>query len=294
MPPAPIAFWLSSDLLNSHLTAGGSQIPGLGWIHFAELHGPTLQTNGFTRLLVHNPGGVWARGWPLDTLPRGAETPTDVYNRVLAAEAEAQALGLDHRVMHCDQWELAKIGSGDSATDIACDEALTAFHHSLTLHYGVTEIIYYIGGPDSLTDPLVDGLQAVKPFTNLGADASIAYDLLGYEQLGWRSDWHKAQAKRLLAKVNSLGHKQYLEPSPYYTNNVEKAEWAKLAAGTVTQDTVHVARPETYAQAPEYGEVIRTCTPFDSVAAGVKLWPENVTRCVKDWGFINADDVQPD
>lgn len=263
----PIAYVLAGGSAHFNVRPAGN-----GMTNFAEWaieNGPKLKEQGYSRLFIHNPGGLHAKGW----MPN----PENAFD---SKQLEAAAkIGVDTRLMWVDQWSLAQ----QSDCRFANDRELKLFHDLLTVQYGITEIMYYVGAPDSLKDPYTDGLAAVKPFTDLGKEASLAFDVLGYEPHPM-TDYERERSIKLCEELTKRGHRVYLEPRP--AESYQKQFLGKVA-GTVAGAYVDKDRPAQLKIAGKLGDVIQLQDSDATEELSLNL-PKEVTPLVRAWQTVKA------
>lgn len=286
--PEPIAYQNCGGSAHFNEAAAGNVIRD--YAAFSLEAAPVLKRQGYKRLFLHNPGGQHALGWMPEALdiyrttkpdPANPTGPpiTDPHAPIIAA----QRAGVDVQLMHVNQWQLAQ----QSACPFANDRQLRLAFENFVYH-GLREIIFYVGPPDVLPDPYEDGLKALAPFTSLGKEASIAFDVLGWEQRVFRSPWHKARSVRLVERLRLDGHRVYLEPRP---DPADKT-WLGKVDGTVAAEFVDKQRPAADEAAHKLGEKIRLPDGFDTGDQNAKAWPPDVTRLTYLWRTIPAAEVK--
>lgn len=283
--PKPIAFWQTSDILNARKSPGGSVAYPAGWIAQALHIGPMLKANGYTRLMLHNPGGSYLRGWlPNLDLEKDWPLTVDDYARV-----KVQGMGIDIRYMHFDQWLTAKQVSPNV---VGNDEQLLAFHLILTEQFGIEQIYYYLGSPDVHDDVYNFGLEyALKSFIRLGPKAHYVFDALGYKDNQiWLPKYKNrlGQTLDLIARLkNEFGQTTILEPRPQIT----KGEWLGLIAGSFAVERLDTRDwPEDYRTAGRFGEIMRMSDDWNSDIR-TREWPNNITKVVRQWHVRKASEV---
>jgi hypothetical protein len=157
--------------------------------------GPNIEAAGHTRVFFHNPGGHFYLGW--------CPIPTDIHNTTVYNAAQAR--GVQTREMHVNQWLLAE----QSTCGFADRTKLKLGHMRLMQDFGITEIIYYIGGPNVLYDVERDAPACVEMFLNCGEGVS-----LGFDACAWDGADIEAGDKtcKFFESLRKRGIKVYVEP----------------------------------------------------------------------------------
>lgn len=215
-----------------------------GCIQWAMENGPKIEAAGFTRVCYHNPGGLY----------------------LLADESTG-----DKRMMHVNQWPLAK----QAAASYAVDSELAAMHAILRRQHGVSEQIYYVGSPAPLSTNQV--FDAVRPFLLEGS--SLAFDHTSQKK-------HVAPLLALIKKLRRTGWlgKIYIEAFPQ--SDVEPKDYRGKVHGVMAQHRFvygDFKRIALLDRAPEFGEVLMTSDGKPTYAEQSAQWPEFVTRMRRDW-----------
>lgn len=214
-----IAFILCGGNAKQTLACLGNRFTD--YSELAKTIGPRIQRAGIDRVWLHNPGGLYAKGY--------AQTdPNDFYGEDAQA---AWKRGIDAREMWVDQWVHAE----SCCAPFANREELALLHQLLTVDYGVREVVYYVGSPQTLRDADLTGLHYLAPFIALGPKASIGFDSLAfkpaYPQI---RPWTKGDdICRLIAKLRKAGHKVYVEPR--FTPELVATGLGKLIDGTMAK-----------------------------------------------------------
>lgn len=253
----PVAYVLVGGSARQNAFPAGVATWRDGPVLWAIENGPKLKAAGFTRVAFWNPGGIFFKGW----LPDDTSMET-LYGPTMAA---AWKRGLDPREMWADQWLLAEACKCRHANR---DELALA--HALLRYYGVKEIIYYLGSPSTLRDPLVDGKRCVEPFMWPGA--SLAFDATADQKLsGWREGDRICQ---LFDWLRALDHKVYVEARL----EPDAPELARHIDGTIALASFDASEfhAPAFKVAAKYGEVLQIVDKPFAVAAGV-------TPVKRDW-----------
>lgn len=224
-----------------------------GYAEWAAEAGPVMEAQGYKRVFLHNPGGQFLMNNPSDP-----------------------------HLMLINQWQLAKCHNFSYAND----RDLREMYRIFTRECGIKEIIIYLGTPGAITDPYYDGLAAIEPFMNLGPRISFAFDVLGYEQYVWPSEYHEQRALVFAHAVRSLGHRLYLEPRPAAT----ETQWLGLCDGTCAGTTTDLQRPTQLAVSQMFGEVQRL-SDNDTDDVDSVNWPTWITPIVRLWRTRHASTV---
>lgn len=209
--------------------AGGNGPPNefpatVRWPNYAEMAiaiGPQLRAAGIKRLFLHNPGGDHWKGWlpnPATALGANAATAPE--------RLAAIAAGVDVREMWVDQWQLAE----SSRCRFADREALKLGHRILQF-YGVEEVIYYVGSPETLRDAAKEGPACVEMYLACGEGASVAFDASCWTTSRWQPGDDVSKFYRWL---RTIGAKIYIEPR--LTKEQVAAGLGQLVDGTIAAD----------------------------------------------------------
>jgi hypothetical protein len=238
-------------------------------------------SRNWTRLFIHNPGGIHALGFFPD--------PADFYagTSTVAAQNENQ----ETRVMLPNQWQLAK----QAQCSWAVDSELNAFHDAMVGTYGVTEIIYYFGSPDMFADPYIEGLRALKPFMELGAASTVsfAFDVMGADELVTYhpgppdvGEYRRDRCRRLCDVLRHRGHKVYLEPRP----NTTVSYWQGYVDGTIAEQTWDAANPTYVTASATLGEqlLITSGEDQEGEAGAARSW-QPITPVVRSYSSMASD-----
>jgi hypothetical protein len=244
--------------------------------------GPWLEDGGrnWTRLFIHNPGGIHALGF----FP-------DPDNFTVGPYETAADLFQDVRVMLPNQWTLAKMAQCGFADDDDLDE----FHDALVATYGVTEVIYYFGSPDMFDDPFIEGLRALKPFMDLGAASTVsfAFDVMGADEMVTYhpgppdvGEYRRDRCRRLCDVLRHRGHKVYLEPRP----NTTVSYWQGYVDGTIAEQTWDAANPTYVTASASLGEQLRITSGEDQEgeAGAARSW-QPITPVVRSYSSMASD-----
>lgn len=238
------------------VTCGGTAPPGQfignhrtwadGCIAWALKYGPVIQENGFTRVSYHNPGGHF-----------NLDGRTDADGIV---------------VMHANQWQLAQ----QAGAPYAVDDELAAMHTIMRRQFGVTEQIYYLGGPADFTPKQM--LEFVRPFLLDGSSlcfdaANKVSDVKSIVDLG-----------RAIRRTGWEG-RIYLEAFPQM--GIDPKDYKNQVDGVVALNRFIYGshpRPEHLERAPLFGEVMMIPDSFAAEDAGqADTWPEFVTPILRRW-----------
>lgn len=252
-------------------------------VQLAANIGAKLRENGYKRLFFHNPGGLHIlAAFPVYD-PKSSSDP----NGIGAFWADIGRLNKtqDARTMHPNQWQLSQ----QAGLPWAKDADLKRFHQIL-MNCGVEEVIYYLGGPDVLQNPLEDGQRCVAPFLAAGepSTVSIAFDAIGHEENGYHKTPGRMEACRELCRwLKGKGHRVYLEP-----RLGKKVDfWQGSIDGTIARAIYDSQRPDDYKATLAAGEVIRI--PTDEAAeADIKNWPAEITPTIRKYATTKAVDVR--
>lgn len=236
----------------------------------AGVIGPQLQANGWTRLMLRYPGGIHTLGFFPD--------PNDFYEGPVTDAAVA--LGQDTRFFWPNMWQLAKMAK----CQFAVDSEIEAFHDSLVGTYGITEIIYYLGGPDVLDDPLIEGLRCLKPFINFTPASSVSFcwDALVHDELPVSAE-KLARCRRLCDVMRHRGHKVYAEPRPI----TGVPYWTGYLDGSFCRQVFDENNPTAFAASAPIGERMRLPTLLeDDVTA--QSWDATVTPVIRSFDTMDS------
>ena len=225
--------------------SGRSDSPGFvrnvpahgGFSGFAREIGPKVKAGGFTRLWIHNPGGLWPHFHPFDDSISVNE------NR---ANATADGYG-DTRLMWVHQWLVAKAHKLSWADPLA----LKAFHYQMRADYGVEEIVYYFGGP-YVMPPAVQK-AALADFVHLdGASFGFDHVVTNREFAACQELWKWIDKENPQARI-------YTEARPFEGISGKLTKHCDGTVATAGFDLNHPvgSKPETQERAKKIGEVIR-------------------------------------
>ena len=241
----------------AYVLCGGNSLPNVAPAtvlhddyHAAALSvGPQIEAAGHTRLFYHNPGGNYYLGWTPD--PANPANTTQIN--------AATALGVDTREMHVNQWLLAE----QSGCSFADRNKLKLGHQLLRSDYGITEVIYYVGGPNVLWDIWRDGPAALEMFMACGEGVSF-----GFDYCAWDGNPIQAgdETCKFFEYLRRRGHKVYVEPR---LNAAQVAAgYGLYVDGTVASETFDTTFSPNLSIQP--GETIRgPLAPATAVPGGV-------------------------
>jgi hypothetical protein len=250
----PIVYQLCGDKTGTDNIESDHHLAALGgFADWAAEAGPVMESQGYKRLFLHNPGGQFTMHNPDDP-----------------------------HLMLIDQWRLAKMHNFSYANDAH----LRAMYRQLTRENGIREIIIYLGTPGFLTDPYYDGMEAVKPFMNLGTRIAFSFDVLGLETYDWPSATHESRALLFVKALRAKGFAVYLEPRPA----ASETHWIGQVDGTAAGASVDVARPAQLAVARDFGEVLRL-TDDEASDGDTTGWENWVTPIIRLWRTRHASTV---
>lgn len=259
----PFAYTLIGGSAKQNAYPAGVATWHNGSVAWAIEYGPKLQKQKLTRVLLHNPGGIFHKGWN--------PNPENVYDP--EQMKRPQATGVDVREMWVDQWILAEESDCRHANR---EELRTCV--GLLRYYGVTEVMFYVGGPMTLNDPLVDGQRVLEAFLDSGppANVSFCFDATGDTRFSkWKPGDRQSQ---LFDWLRKRGHRVYVEARVW----PDEPKLAKHIDGTVALadfDASPFWKP-AFENAQKYGEVIRIC---DYTTDSTQGWPAHVTPAVRQW-----------
>ncbi len=230
---------------------------------------PVLQRNGWKRILLKNPGG-----WHYKPLVDGSAAYPNGY-----------------RKMWIDQWALAKA----SRQSFAVDADLIYFHDRL-VGSGIEEIIVYLGVPETLGDPLVEGRKHVGVFKNMGVKSSIMFDAVSDTARLWGTadDYKLVRTLALLDELRCGRKLVSIESRPAIGHNF----FAGRVAGTMAlANTDTGTQKNRLDEAHHYGEIFR-CTQDNANDGASVTWTEKyhgvpVTPVVRKWQIKTAASVLP-
>jgi len=233
-----IAFRNGGDRISRSVAT--SPILEKGWVAWAHQDGPVLKANGFKRLMIHNPGG---QHWWI--YPKADNHQEDDARRL------AEERGLDTRGMWINQWELCEAAGVKNADRAQLREAVKILQEE----YGIEEIIWYVGSPETLRDPYHDGLRCLEPFMLPGCH--FAFDHAFTNRRGvkailyWRDrdDERDARIQELIDFLRAEGRKVYIE--------ARTALGDPVIDGTIAMDRYDAIHPDEVTAGFERGEVIR-------------------------------------
>lgn len=161
-----------------------------GYTSWAIQAGPALKANGVKRLFLHNPAGLFYLGYHPNS-----ENDTE--------EARLRGWPKHWSGMWCSQFLLARqtgIATGDF-------KDLRRAHELLTEHFGVEEIIYYVGSPDQIGRSMATFEQCIAPVLDCGVNASLGLDSVFRRQ---------ADVLDVIDRERGKGRKVYTEPRVYF------------------------------------------------------------------------------
>lgn len=216
------------------------------FVDWALEAGPRFKRHGVKRVHLQNPGGLWP----------GVDAA-------------------DGREMRVDQWLLAE-RAGHRFADR--DQLRTAF--GILRHYGVSEIIVYIGSPTQLPDPERQLPECVAACLDAGPGVSIGLDAIFQDGMEpgakrpneWREQWrpqspYTRSVVALRQALHAHGGKLYAEPRL-------SAEHLAMGLGRLVDGTVDTAVRDRQANplelAKQPGETIRLTNAGNHTGR----WPE--------------------
>lgn len=241
----------------AYILCGGSALPNIKpatnpWVDFdaaALAVGANIEAAGHTRVFYHNPGGHHYLGW----------TPDDANPLNTTQKNAATALGIDTREMHINQWPLAE----QSNCSFADRNKLKLGHKRLMRDYGITEVIYYVGGPDVLWNVQRDAPACVEMFLACGEGVSLGFDFCAWSNTNITPG---DETCKFFEWLRVRGHKVYVEPR--LTQNEVNSGYGLYVDGTVATAAWDTANSPNLAIQP--GETIRgPLAPATSVPGGV-------------------------
>lgn len=250
----PVAFVLCGG--NGPANEYPASFRAVDFVEQADAIANNVRQAGIKRVLYHNPGGLFFKGWTPD--------PTDVHNPALF-ERFAK-LRVDTRAMWIDQWLLA-----ESSRCRFADREKLAAGHELLRRAGVTEVIYYVGSPDTLRDAAKEGPACVEMFVDCGPGASVAFDAVAWEGSRWKAGDDVCE---FFSSLRKQGVKVYIEPR--LTAKQAKAGLGKYVDGTISEHRVDQMYKPDFAIQP--GETI--VDTGDLPTAQVQI-PAGLTPCYR-------------
>lgn len=224
------------------------------WENYAEAAiaiGPQVKAAGLRRVFYHNPGGHFYLGW--------TPNPADVHDPLMIAAAKAAKI--DTREMHCNQWLLAE----QAGLRFADRKRLRIGHQLLREHYGVAEVIYYVGSPSVLQNVDRDAIVCVEMFTACGEGVSLGFDATAWD---WANVKPGDAVCEFFAKLRKQGVKVYVEPRLNKAQvDAGLGKWIDGTIATADFDTGPHFKPDLAIQP---GETMRgPVLPTDKLPAGV-------------------------
>lgn len=227
-----------------------------GYLAIALELGPKLRKAGYERVIYHNPFGITINYWP----PK----PTNIYADPFKQLQTTYGISFT-REMWPDQFTRAE----RSGLKMADREDWRLGVELLRNRYGIKEIIAYLGSPECLQDPFVEGRQCVDPILVPGV--SICWD----NSVAWVSG---DATSKLFDSLRKDGHKVYVEPrlsakaGPTFN---PAGQHEKHVDGTFAMADYDLPRGEDMAAAAKYGEVIRGTHVLPTSS-----WPAGVTAAI--------------
>lgn len=221
--------------------------------------GPTVKAAGIKRVLYHNPGGDHWLGW----IPN----PANIFDKT--QEDAARSIGVDVRAMWVNQWNLSEA----SGCRFADRERLITGHRLLR-HFGVEEVIYYLGGPTTLRNAAKEGPACVEMFLACGKGVSLGFDAVAWHHSRWKAG---DDVCRFFEWIKKAGAKVYVEPR--LSKEQVAAGLGKHVDGTIAFTDFDLGphfKPDLSIQP---GETIRDLGPAATLEAKT---PAGVTPCYRD------------
>lgn len=265
----PIAFVSANQPFSKCVVC--SPVLEMGCIQWAEKFGPLLKAQGYTRLMHHNIGG---QHWP------AVPVQTDVHtgDRSLGLKR-----GMDVRGMWINAWQMSEqIGVAQA------DRSELAASHSMLMELsGLEEIIYYVGSPETLRDPVREGMECLQPYLLPGASLAFDHTFTRWPKAAqpyWKGNEveRDKQVAKLVTKLRKAGHKVYIE--------LRDCIGAPTVDGTIAElgvDGRYHADLEPYFA---FGEVQRI--GYGAVTAeDYRSWDKRITPVVGAWEKIEAGEV---
>lgn len=245
----------------------------MGYIQWVEKYGPLLKSQGYTRLMWHNPGGMIWLSFSMPDDHRGGE-----------AKELAKARGCDTRAMWINSWQLAEQAGCQQASrsELA---AATAILQEL---YAIEEVIFYVGSPETISGDIVkQGMEYLEPFLLPGA--SIAFDhaftrFQASKQLFWqgREVERDKECAKLVTKLRKAGFPVFIE--------LRDGIGAPKIDGTIAELSVDARYHQDMEPYYAMGEVQRIA--YGPVPlAEIQSWDKRITPVVSAWQTIKASEL---
>lgn len=191
---------------------------------------------------------------------------------------------------YVDQWTYSE----QQGYRFACRHELAYFNHRL-IAAGVKEIIFYIGRPDMVADPLVDGWESVRPYLEAGPPEaiSIGFDAASecycVDPVQPIASWKFVRTLQLFDRIRATGAKAYIESRP----ELGHSAWKGHIDGSIALEKTDFGKQgQRLKEAHLYGEVIRMAqTNKSSKPELITAWPDfdQVTPCARMPSLYRAE-----